>query len=131
GVFRRVGQDRHPRPPRLCLPDRLHCGPDYWGGARRRTVPPLFAPALPRSFRQERRLMRRVLFSCLVSLAAAHSALADSTKYSPDLPYQARKGNPVTYDVDFSVVITPPYHTKLLKVWFSLPQTDVGQEVKE
>src|SRR5262249_34172362 len=49
----------------------------------------------------------------------------------PDLPYQARKSNPVTYDVDFSVVVTAPYHTKQLRVWLPMPQTDAGQEVTE
>ena len=48
-----------------------------------------------------------------------------------DLPYKAKKSNPVTYDVDFSVVVTAPYHTKMLKVWLPLPQTDAGQEVAE
>jgi transglutaminase-like putative cysteine protease len=55
----------------------------------------------------------------------------EKTPLDPDLPYQARKSNPVTYDVDFSVVVTPPYHTTRLKVWLPLPQTDAGQEVKE
>jgi transglutaminase-like putative cysteine protease len=49
----------------------------------------------------------------------------------PNLPYQAKRSNPVTYDVDFSVVVTPPYHTKILKVWLPLPQSDAGQEVTE
>src|SRR5262245_8305494 len=33
------------------------------------------------------------------------------------------------YVVDFSVVVTPPYHTKALKVWLPVPQTDVAQQV--
>jgi transglutaminase-like putative cysteine protease len=49
----------------------------------------------------------------------------------PNLPYQARRANPVTYDVDFSVVVTAPYHTKLLKVWLPLPQSDAAQQVEE
>ena len=49
----------------------------------------------------------------------------------PDLPYQAERLNPVTYDVDFRVVITPPYHAKSLKVWLPLPQSDNGQEVTD
>ena len=47
----------------------------------------------------------------------------------PNLPYQARKANPVNYEVDFSVVVTAPAGTKLLKVWLPLPQTDAGQQV--
>jgi transglutaminase-like putative cysteine protease len=49
----------------------------------------------------------------------------------PNLPYQARRSNPVTYNVDFSVVVTAPYHTKHLKVWLPLPQSDAAQEVEE
>ncbi len=49
----------------------------------------------------------------------------------PDLPYQARRCDPVTYDVDFRAVITAPYHTKRLRVWLPLPQSDRGQEVQE
>ncbi len=52
-------------------------------------------------------------------------------RLSPDLPYLAQKTNPVTYQVDFAVVVTAPAHTKLLKVWLPLPQTDAAQEVVE
>jgi transglutaminase-like putative cysteine protease len=52
-------------------------------------------------------------------------------KLDPNLPYQAKKSNPVTYDVDFSVVVTPPYHSKVLKVWLPLPPSDAAQEVVE
>jgi transglutaminase-like putative cysteine protease len=47
------------------------------------------------------------------------------------LPYLAKRSNPITHDVDFSVVVTPPYQCKLLKVWLPLAQSDVGQEVGE
>jgi transglutaminase-like putative cysteine protease len=48
-----------------------------------------------------------------------------------NMPYQATRSNPVTYDVDLSAVVTPPYGAKLLRVWMPLPQTDVAQEVTE
>lgn len=66
----------------------------------------------------------------LVGFAAGRAASAE-LEITPDLSYQARKGNSVSYQVDFSVVITAPYHTKLLKVWLPLPQTDAGQEITE
>src|SRR5262245_47786810 len=73
----------------------------------------------------------------LIPLAMTH-ARADSPAHksgpyelNPDLPYQAKRSDPVTYDVDFSVVVTPPYHAKVLKVWLPLPQSDAGQEVVE
>ena len=56
---------------------------------------------------------------------------AEPNQLDPHLPYQAAKSNPVTYDVDFSVVVTPPYKGKLLKVWLPMPQTDFGQVVTE
>ena len=45
--------------------------------------------------------------------------------------YQAERSNPVTYDVDFSVIVTAPHKTRLLKVWLPIPQSDFGQEVGE
>jgi transglutaminase-like putative cysteine protease len=47
----------------------------------------------------------------------------------PALAYRAERFEPVTYDVDYSVVVTAPYHTKVLKVWVPLPPSDFGQEV--
>jgi transglutaminase-like putative cysteine protease len=59
---------------------------------------------------------------------------ADSTvtaKLDPGLPYQAMRSNPVTYEVDFSVVVTPPYKAKVMRVWLPLPQSDAAQQVDE
>jgi len=64
-------------------------------------------------------------------ITVAVISAAEPVKLDPNLPYQAKKSNPVTYDVDFSVVITPPYHSKVLKVWLPLPQSDAAQEVVE
>ena len=49
----------------------------------------------------------------------------------PAPPYTAAQSNPVTYDVDFAAVVTAPNHTKVLKVWLPLPQTDSAQQVVE
>jgi transglutaminase-like putative cysteine protease len=64
-----------------------------------------------------------------VMLLAVASAANSAELLSPDLPYQATRGESVTYDVDFSVVVTPPYKTEVLKVWLPVPQSDFGQEV--
>ena len=68
---------------------------------------------------------------CLLMAVAAGSLglAARAADLDPAQPYQAERKNPVTYDVDFSVVVTPPYHTKVLKVWLPLPQSDAAQEV--
>jgi transglutaminase-like putative cysteine protease len=49
----------------------------------------------------------------------------------PKLPYQAKRGSPVTYDVEFAATVTAPYHTKQLRVWLPLPQSDASQESEE
>jgi transglutaminase-like putative cysteine protease len=36
-----------------------------------------------------------------------------------------------SYDVDLSVAVTPPYKTRVLKVWLPVPQSDAGQEVSD
>lgn len=80
--------------------------------------------------------MRYVLLVCGVLallLGAGSGRAAEPAKpaLDVDLPYQAKRTNPVTYDVDFAAVVTPPYHAKVLKVWLPLPQTDAAQEVTE
>ncbi len=52
-----------------------------------------------------------------------------TVQLDPAMPYQAERFSPVSYDVDFSVVVTPPYKTKKLKVWLPFPTTDLAQEV--
>ena len=63
-------------------------------------------------------------FAILSALAAAEPTL------DPSLPYQATRSNPVTYDVDYSIIVTAPAKTKILKVWLPLPQSDAGQTVE-
>ncbi len=70
---------------------------------------------------------RLVVWAALV--LSATSATAET--YTASQPYQAKKSNPVTYDVDFSVVVTAPYRTKVLRVWLPMPQTDTSQQVHE
>jgi transglutaminase-like putative cysteine protease len=72
-------------------------------------------------------MKKYILFLFLAGLCQA----ADDAALNPNLPYQAEKSNPVTYDVDFSAIVTAPYKTKLLRVWLPLPQSDAGQEVTE
>src|SRR5688572_24986003 len=67
----------------------------------------------------------------ILTILAIASAAAAAEALSPDQPYRASRSNPVTYDVDFSVVVTPPYKAQVLKVWLPIPQSDFGQEVSE
>jgi transglutaminase-like putative cysteine protease len=75
--------------------------------------------------------MRWPLPLALSIWAIAAAEATAQAPLDPRLPYQGRTSDPVTYDVDFSVVVTPPYHAKVLKVWLPLAQTDTGQEVEE
>jgi len=72
-----------------------------------------------------------VLLALVLATGEGHADGADKTVPDPGLPYQARKSSPVTYDVEFSAIVTAPYHTKVLKVWLPLPQTYDAQEVEE
>lgn len=74
-----------------------------------------------------------LVLSALLTLAGWPAAGKETAKPAPDpnRPYQAHKSNPVTYDVDFAVVVTAPYHTKKFKVWLPMPQSDAAQEVAE
>jgi transglutaminase-like putative cysteine protease len=69
------------------------------------------------------------VFGSLVLWFLGFSAAVAAGEFDPAQPYQAARSNAVTYDVDFSVVVTPPYHTHVLKVWLPLPQSDAAQEI--
>ena len=35
----------------------------------------------------------------------------------------------IQHEIDFSVIVTPPYHCKVLKVWLPIPQDDAAQHI--
>jgi transglutaminase-like putative cysteine protease len=71
----------------------------------------------------------RSLLPAVLLVAGLTRAGEGRAKLDPDLPYQGKKSEPVAYQVDFSFVVTPPNHAKVLKVWVPLPPTDAAQEV--
>lgn len=74
----------------------------------------------------------RAFFLAMTLIKPVSCLLAqDVVRLDPTLPYQAERLSPVTYEVDFSVVVTPPYKTKKLCVWLPLPNSDAAQEVTE
>ncbi len=76
--------------------------------------------------------MKSVLMIVVVSALASFAArgMADEPlRLDPRQPYSAERSNPVTYDVDFQVVVTAPYKTKQLRVWLPIPPSDRGQEM--
>lgn len=75
----------------------------------------------------------------LIVLLAAGQAFLDAGERSqpgkadfrPDLPCQGILSDPVTYQVDLSAVVTPPYKCKVLKVWMPVPPSDNVQQVSD
>lgn len=63
------------------------------------------------------------------AFAGAVVCAEESAKLDPNQPYRAELTSPVKYDVDFVIAVTPPYQTKVLKVWLPLPPTDAAQQV--
>jgi len=71
------------------------------------------------------RLFPLILLALPVLLLSASAAEPDPTQ-----PYSATRAEPVTYDIDFRVIVTAPQGTKKLRVWLPIPPSDGGQEVK-
>lgn len=79
-------------------------------------------------------LLRRaccLLLPMLVLVLATATRGAGPPVLDPRLDYKAERSKPVTWQIDFSVVVTPPYGTEVLRVWLPLAPSDAGQEVTE
>lgn len=80
------------------------------------------------------RISARILAPvCLLLLVMSSGAVSAEQPFElrPDLAYRGERSDPVTHEVDFSVVVTAPYHCEVLKVWLPLPQSDFGQEISD
>lgn len=60
-------------------------------------------------------------------LSVAH-LFGDDVPLSPNLEYTASKGESVTYEFDYRIVVTPPHHTKRLRVWLPVPPSNNVQQ---
>lgn len=67
----------------------------------------------------------------LVPLASGEERSSDkgSSVLDATQPYSAQKLNPISYAADCSVIVTPPYKTKVLKVWIPIPPSNAAQVV--
>src|SRR4051794_5475782 len=74
--------------------------------------------------------MKRLILSVLLFTGSFVSASEPALKLDPKASLQGKKSDAVTYDIDFSVVVTPPYHAKTLKIWLALPQSDAAQKIE-
>ncbi|MCI0641716.1 MAG: transglutaminase-like domain-containing protein [Gemmataceae bacterium] len=72
-----------------------------------------------------------LLFMTTCIAYSASAAFAQAQVLDPDSPYQGIKSSSVTYQVDLSAVVTPPYKCKVLKIWMPIPPTDAAQEVSK
>jgi transglutaminase-like putative cysteine protease len=70
----------------------------------------------------------RLTLACCGLLVLVPGFAAQEAKLDPAQPYIGRKSEPVTYKVDLSAVVTPPYKCKVLKVWMPIPPSDEIQE---
>lgn len=65
----------------------------------------------------------------IATLASPAAWPAETAKFDVELPYQAARRDAVTHQVDFTVVVTPPYQCRQLRVWLPLPQSDAAQQI--
>ena len=67
-----------------------------------------------------------LLLWLIVLLAVQQGAVAG--ELTPKMPLQGVKSDAVTYDIDFAVVVTAPYHTKSYHQWGG-PHDDVASHI--
>lgn len=72
--------------------------------------------------------MCRTAFAGLALALIVHAT--PGAEPDPDQPSTAVRAEPVTYDVDFRVIITAPQGTRKLRVWVPVPPSDHGQQVE-
>lgn len=83
--------------------------------------------------------MCRTFFFLLITalslpLARASAANQQQQKTHPETvtstqPTTAKLSELIQYEIDFSVIVTPPYHCQVLKVWLPIASSDGVQEV--
>lgn len=71
------------------------------------------------------------LAAVLAILPAVVFAGDAAKTFHPDDPSAATKSRPVTHEVDFRVVVTPPHGCKVLKVWLPLPVSNENQQIAD
>tara|TARA_R110000850_G_scaffold22210_39_gene65294 strand:- start:26818 stop:27975 length:1158 start_codon:yes stop_codon:yes gene_type:complete len=72
------------------------------------------------------------VFFLIINLVPRTTIPAEiSSPLKPDIAYTAKKSDPVTHEIEFSIIVTPPYHCKILKVWVPVPQSDTAQKIED
>lgn len=66
--------------------------------------------------------------AALVGLLNVMAVSGTANPLSPEGPYRAELGDPVTTEIDFRVVVTAPHLTKRLRVWVPIPPNSNAQQ---
>lgn len=66
---------------------------------------------------------------CLLPIALALSVLRGDEALDPRAPYAGELTAPVSYEIDFRAVVTPPHDTRVLEVWMPIPPDDGVQSL--
>ncbi|MEQ8209328.1 MAG: transglutaminase domain-containing protein [Lacipirellulaceae bacterium] len=75
-----------------------------------------------------------ILFALTSVRASAANQVHQESRweaFSPTETTTATLSEPIEHEIDFSVIVTPPYHCKVLKVWLPIAQSDGVQQVGE
>ncbi|MBL4885664.1 MAG: transglutaminase domain-containing protein [Planctomycetaceae bacterium] len=75
--------------------------------------------------------MKKLLLCCFLLLNACFPEYVHAQTLTSDVDYKATLGPVRTVEVEFAAIVTAPYHTKILKVWMPLPQSDVAQKISD
>lgn len=72
-------------------------------------------------------------WSVVLGIAQAQQLSQNGASAIPDpgQPYRADRSNSVSYAADCSIIVTPPYKAKVLKVWIPMPPSNGGQIVQD
>lgn len=66
----------------------------------------------------------------LCALLLSVPSPVSGVELDPAAPCTAEQGPPLAHEVDFRAVVTPPHHTRLLRVWVPIPPSDDTQTLE-
>lgn len=67
----------------------------------------------------------------LCYMLCSWSLVSAAEPLSPEQPCRAKLSEPIEHEIDFSVIVTPPYDCQVLKVWLPIAQSDGVQKIGE
>lgn len=72
-----------------------------------------------------------VYLPCFLLTLIFYGVLPASAEVSldPEAGYRGKRSEPISYEVDFRAIVTPPHHAETLRVWLPVPPSDNVQQV--